>query len=89
LRSSAYMALSRLEKDGERFDLIFVDPPYHKDMARKCLLYLDYYDILSQLGLVVVEHFKADSLEAELDTLIPEKERGYGDTIISIYRKQA
>ena len=87
LRSSAYMALSRLEKDGEQFDLIFVDPPYHKDMAKKCLLYIDYYDILRQAGLVVVEHFKADSLEADLETLVPEKERKYGDTVITIFKK--
>jgi len=87
LRSSAYMALSRLEKDGELFDLIFVDPPYHKDMAKKCLLYLDYHDILAQLGLIVVEYFKADSLEAELNTLIPGKEHKYGDTVITIFKK--
>ncbi len=87
LRSSAYMALSKLEKDAERFDLIFVDPPYHKDMARKCLLCIDRCDILSQIGLVVIEHFKTDILETELDSLIPEKERKYGDTIITIFKR--
>jgi len=87
LRSSAYMAISRLEKDGERFDLIFVDPPYHKDMAKKCLIYIDYYDILSRFGLVVVEHFRSDSLEAELNNITPGKERKYGDTVITIFKK--
>ena len=87
MRSSAYMALSRFEKDEERFDLVFVDPPYHKDMARKCLLYIDYHDILSPIGLVVVEHFKTDSLETELNSLVPEEERKYGDTIITIFKK--
>jgi 16S rRNA (guanine(966)-N(2))-methyltransferase RsmD len=87
LRSSAYMALSRLENDGERFDLIFIDPPYHKDMAKKCLRYIDYYDILSPLGLIVAEHFRTDSLEDEFNTIIPEKERRYGDTVITIFRK--
>ncbi len=89
LRSSAYVALPVFAKDAEQFDLIFVDPPYHKDMARKCLIYLDYYDILSKAGLVVVEHFKVDSLETELENIVPEKERKYGDTVISIYRKRA
>lgn len=89
LRSSAYIVLERLEKDYERFDLIFVDPPYHKDMARKCLLYIDNYDILTDAGLVVVEHFKADSLETELNALAPEKERKYGDTVITIFKKCA
>ena len=88
IRSSVYTALDRFAKDGEQFDLIFVDPPYHKDMARKCLIYLDYSDILSPMGLLVVEHFKGDSLETELDSLIPKKEYRYGDTVISVYRRQ-
>jgi len=87
LRSSVLTSLPRLEKDGERFDLIFIDPPYHKDMARKCLINLDCHDILSESSLVVVEHFKSDSLETDLGSLQPEKERRYGDTVISIYKK--
>ncbi len=87
LRSSAYMVLDRLYRDEECFDLIFVDPPYHKDMAKKCLIYIDYYDILAPSGLVVVEHFKADKLDAELNSLVPQKERKYGDTIITIFQK--
>ena len=88
MRSSVTSALERFAKDGEKFDIIFVDPPYHKDMAKKCLIYIDYSDILSLTGLVVIEHFKSDSLETELDSLIPQKEYKYGDTVISVYRRQ-
>lgn len=86
-RSSAYTALDRFAKDGAEFDLIFVDPPYHKDMAKKSLIYIDHYDILSPIGLVVVERFKSDSLEMELDSIIPGKEYKYGDTVITIFKK--
>lgn len=87
LRSSVLTSLPRFEKNGERFDLVFIDPPYHKDMARICLIRLDNYDILLKLSLIVVEHFKNDSLEATLSSLQPEKERRYGDTVISIFKK--
>ena len=87
MRSSAYMSLSRFDNDGDKFDIVFIDPPYHKDMAKKCLRYIDYYDILSPIGLVVVEHFRTDSLETELDNLAPGKTYKYGDTIISIFKK--
>ncbi len=87
LRSSVLTSLPRFEKNGEKFDLVFIDPPYHKDMARKCLIHLDDYDILSALSLIVVEHFKNDSLEADLGSLQPEKERRYGDTVISVFKK--
>jgi 16S rRNA (guanine(966)-N(2))-methyltransferase RsmD len=89
LRSSAYMVLDRLYRDEETFDLIFVDPPYHKDMAKKCLIYIDYYDILSPIGLVIAEHFKSDRLDAELNSLAPGTARKYGDTVITIFKKSA
>lgn len=87
IRGNAFAVLPRLEKEDEKFDIIFQDPPYYKEMARKCLICLDYYDILSPKALVVVEHFKKDSLEAALETLAIEKERIYGDTVITIFRK--
>ena len=48
---------------------------------------MDYYDILSPNALVTVEHFKKDSLDADLENLILEKQKVYGDTIITIFRR--
>lgn len=87
IRTNALSVFPRLEKDEEKFDLVFMDPPYHKGMAKKCLINIDSYDILSQIGMVVIEHFKKDGLAVDLKSLIPEKVRQYGDTIITILRK--
>jgi len=89
IRTNALSVLPRMAKDEEKFDLVFIDPPYHKGMAKKCLINIDSYDILSQTGVVVVEHFKKDALAQGLKTLILEKERVYGDTVVTIYRKVA
>ncbi|MDP3803975.1 MAG: 16S rRNA (guanine(966)-N(2))-methyltransferase RsmD [Candidatus Omnitrophota bacterium] len=86
-RGSVLSLLPKMQRDGNKYDIIFLDPPYHKDMARKCLINIDYRDILPQFGLVVAEHFKKDSLEADLDTLETMTERKYGDTLVTIYRK--
>lgn len=56
-------------------------------MAKKCLINIDSYDILSRIGLVVVERFRKDDLPEDLKTIKVEKERKYGDTIITIFRK--
>ena len=85
VKANALSVLPRLEKEEKRFDLVFLDPPYHKGIARKCLINIDSYDILSPIGLVVVEHFKKDSLPTDLKTLIFEKERNYGDVFITIF----
>ena len=87
VRGSVFDVLPRLEKEGNKYDIIFLDPPYRKDMARNCLINIDYYDILSQFGLAVAEHFKKDSLETGLETLEALSERKYGDTLITIYKK--
>jgi 16S rRNA (guanine(966)-N(2))-methyltransferase RsmD len=86
--ANALSVLSRLEKDDNKYDLIFLDPPYYKNIARKCLSNIDAYDILSPNSIVVVEHFKKDSLALDLSNLVLEKEKQYGDTLISIFRKK-
>ncbi len=88
IRTNALSVLARLEKEEEKYDIVFLDPPYYKGMARKCLINMDSYDILSQTGLVLVEHFRKDELTLDLINLVPEKERRYGDTIISVFRKK-
>lgn len=89
IKANALSVLPRLEKTGEKFDIAFLDPPYYKGLAKKCLINIDSYDILSRIGLVVVEHFRKDELPVDLRTLIVEKERRYGDTVITLYRKIA
>ena len=89
IKGNVFGVLLRLEKEGGKSDIVFLDPPYYKDLARKCLICLDYYDILSPNALVVVEHFSKDSLEAELEVLKLEKEKIYGDTVITIFKKAA
>jgi len=87
IRGNVFTALPKLEKEQEKFDIVFLDPPYYKELARKCLICLDHYDILSPNALIAVEHFKKDSLDTDLEVLKLEKERIYGDTVITIYGK--
>lgn len=92
LKANAISVFSRLERSvagtGERFNLVILDPPYHKDIARKCLINIDTYDILTQSAVIVVEHFRKDNLVFDYKNIVPEKERRYGDTLISIFRKR-
>ena len=87
IRSHAFSVLPRLSKAEEKFDIIFLDPPYYKGLAKKCLINIDSYDIVSPVGLVIIEHFKKDALDAELERLVFIDERRYGDTLITIFRK--
>src|SRR3989338_7402944 len=70
IRANALSILSRFERQEEKFDIIFLDPPYHKGLAKKCLINIDSYDIVAQNGLVIAEYFKKEALLLALDNII-------------------
>ena len=83
----ASAAIIALQKEGRKFDIIFLDPPYHKGMAKKTLQTLSAYDILAPNGLVVVQHFKKEGLPETLGVFILFKQNIYGDSMLTFYRK--
>jgi len=82
------LAIKQLAENTERFDIIFLDPPYYQDLAKKTLKILSYYDIVSPNSLIICQHFKKDNLSDNLGDLVLFKQARYGDTILSFYRKR-
>ncbi|MDP1852782.1 MAG: 16S rRNA (guanine(966)-N(2))-methyltransferase RsmD [Candidatus Omnitrophota bacterium] len=80
-------ALARLSKEGRKFDIIFMDPPYYQDMAKKTLQTLAAYDILTPSGFILVQHFKKDFLPEKSGDFTLFKQYKYGDTLLSLYQK--
>jgi len=89
IKGSAIRAVYGLDESGFKYDIVFMDPPYHRDLARNCLINLDSCDILSQFATVVVEHYKLDELDLDLASLVLDKERKYGDTVITFLKLHA
>ena len=81
-------SLKLLDKSNERFEIIFLDPPYYQDLAKKTLIYLIRYDILAPNGLIICQHFKKDFLPKSIGQLSLIKQAKYGDTFLSFYKKQ-
>jgi len=87
IESDALKAVEILHKLGEKFDIIFLDPPYYRDTAKKTLQTLSVYDILAANGFIIVQHFKKDNLPEALGVLALFRQSKYGDTLLSFYRK--
>jgi 16S rRNA (guanine(966)-N(2))-methyltransferase RsmD len=83
-----FQAIPLLAKNGKRFDLIFLDPPYYKGIAEKILQTLEDYVILSPLGCLGIQHFKKDRLPESQGKLVLFKQTRYGDTLLSFYRQE-
>jgi 16S rRNA (guanine966-N2)-methyltransferase len=83
----AEKAVKLLSMNKKSFDIIFIDPPYHLGLAKKILQTLGGYDILAPNGLVVLQHSKAELVSCDSLKFSLIKEAKYGDTWLSIFRK--
>jgi len=88
MTKDALGAIKSLHNRDERFDIVFLDPPYYKSWIRKCLKYISIYDILTHSGFIIVEHFKKDKINFQEESFILMRQLTYGDTIISTLRKR-
>ena len=66
-------------KFGEKFDLIFLDPPYGTGLDAKAIEEIKEFDILSHGGIMVVE--------TRPETVLPEMPSEYGTTRTYRYGK--
>ena len=81
-------ALSYLAGCG-RFDLVFVDPPYHAGLYDKILQALFGFDILSDGGIILVESMRGQALPTPAAPYVPGKSYSYGKIALTTYRRQS
>jgi 16S rRNA (guanine966-N2)-methyltransferase len=79
VRSDGVRALRRLEREGERFDLILADPPYASGEAERVLAGVAGHAILVPGGTLVLECGRRHPLPTPEGLAIVD-ERHYGDT---------
>ncbi|NLC71551.1 MAG: 16S rRNA (guanine(966)-N(2))-methyltransferase RsmD [Desulfuromonadaceae bacterium] len=70
---------------GNRFDLIFVDPPYGENFLPPVLTMIDDGGLLSEKGVVCAEGGKKDQVPEAFGSLIRFKMNTYGSTVIHFF----
>jgi 16S rRNA (guanine966-N2)-methyltransferase len=80
--------LERLK--GTKFDLIFADPPYKLRYGSDILALVEKLGLLSEDGLVVIEHFRDEVLPENSagGNLIKSDYRLYGQTALTFFRSR-
>lgn len=76
-------ALRFLSEQGKTFDIIFLDPPYDKNLIQPSLDVIKKLNLLNEGGLIICEYEK-EIFACELEIM---KEKRYGDKRIRIYKK--
>lgn len=88
VRSGVDRAIGVLSRRDESFDLVFVDPPYLKDLVNRTLGSLASSGIVAKDGLVIVEHHPKEPIVPPIGLSLTDS-RKYGQTCIAFLRKTA
>lgn len=75
-----------LRKTGEKFDIVFADPPYLGLLAEQVVTALGRVKPIKGGGMVVVEHYSKTGLPGETGSLVLVRAEKYGQTCLSFYR---
>lgn len=79
-------ALRLLGHRGERFDVIFADPPYEKNLIDETLRLIRTLELFEEDGILVVQHSSREEVPARREGYRIEDSRRYGETVLSFLR---
>ncbi len=80
--------LQYLKQCKEKFDIIFLDPPYAEIFLENALKCIAEIDILQSGGIIVTERPVGKELALELTGFTRSRDYKYGKTLVTLYRKE-
>lgn len=78
-------AINKLKRRGKIFDIIFIDPPYNKNIPLEAVEKISENNILSKEGTIIVEHEIRDPMPEKISSYKLHKKKKYGNTQLSFY----
>jgi len=84
---SVSSAIKKLGKKNEKFDLIFVDPPYLKNLVNPTMDQIIHSQIIHRDSIIITEHHPKEPVMVTPGMTLTET-RKYGQTLISFLKKE-
>lgn len=82
INSDYQKAIKLLKETGEKFDIVFLDPPYHEKLLNASICQIINNNLLNANALLIAEY----ETEMPICDLTLIKEKKYGDKFIRIYK---
>ena len=79
--------LDYLKRNKDKFDIIFLDPPYAEVFLENALKCITEIDILQSGGIIVAERPLGKDLPWDFEGYTRSKDYKYGKVLLTIYRK--
>jgi 16S rRNA (guanine(966)-N(2))-methyltransferase RsmD len=86
VRDDAVRAVGALARDGARFDVVFLDPPYDGGDVAAALDALGRGDVLAERAVVVAQHRTKRAPAAAHGALRAFRTRRFGETTLTFFR---
>lgn len=77
-----------LKRTKEKFNIIFLDPPYAEVFLENSLNLITQIDILQSNGIIITERPLGKDLPWEYEGFLRSRDYKYGKTLLTVYRKQ-
>lgn len=74
-------------RSGEKFDIVFIDPPYATDLLEKALDFATGFDILNENGIIICECRREKQLPEPSRSGYTRKEYHYGKIKLTTFTK--
>jgi len=80
-------SIKKLHDQSKKFDIIFMDPPYNKNLVDDTINILTKNDIMKADGIIVAEMDIDDKVSERYGPFKLTRSRKYGDTVLAFYVK--
>ena len=85
LAADSFFMIKEFSRRGKKFNVVFLDPPFHLELGKKALKLLGAYDILHPHCFVISQTDKRDRLEDLGDRFKLFDVRKYGNSVLTIF----
>ncbi|MGL5416633.1 MAG: 16S rRNA (guanine(966)-N(2))-methyltransferase RsmD [Clostridium sp.] len=84
--SDSYVVLKTLAKKNKKFDLMFIDPPYCKEMIPEALKIVYENGLLKDDGIIVTKIDSMEDIYEGYEKLKLVRSKRYGNTTVCFYK---
>jgi 16S rRNA (guanine966-N2)-methyltransferase len=84
----ALVALKHFTRDAQQFDIFYFDPPYDSGLYSPVLRLIAQNNLLTEDGILIVEHRRQLVLAPNFDNLRPYRELAQSDSCLTFYRME-
>jgi hypothetical protein len=78
-------AIEILGRKNEKFDIIFLDPPYKENISISTIEKVSENNILAEGGIIISEHSTYEKMPEKIGNFVKYDERNYNKKIVTFY----